>query len=134
MARITLGELLDRNPNTITCNNLMPDYYNFQPLDGTSIPIETYDRMEIVLTWERVYGDELTQLLDIIESTQGATRAVTELTYDDDHLLVGDVVIMNAVIQPIAMTGGTYNDIPIDLGASVTITVAPNDYTFLQVI
>jgi len=134
MARITLGELLSRNPTSISCNNLMPQYYIFEPLDGNSILIETYDRIEITLVWDRVYGSELTQLLDIINDTQGATRAVTEIDYSDNHILSGEVVILNSVIQPIPMTGGTYQGKELDVGAFVSITVSPNDYTFLEVI
>ncbi len=134
MGRITLGELLSRNPTYISCDNLMPDYYVFQTLDSTSIPIETYDRMNITLVWERIGGDELTQLMNIIDATQGETRAVTELDYDDNHILQGEVVILDASVRPFPMTGGYYNGIYIPLQAEVTIVVSPNDYTFLQVI
>lgn len=126
-----MGELLDRNPTSISVSNLLPDYYIFQPLDSTSIPIETNNRMQITLTWDMVTGDDLAQLMDIIGTTQNTTtRRSTSLTFDDTHILSGDVLLISANVSPHPGTGGYYGDIFVPLVANVTMTVMPYNFLF----
>jgi hypothetical protein len=132
--RITLDELLTRNPISLSIDNLMPQYYIFQPLDGVAIPLETYYRTQVTLTWDKVFGDDLDQLVDIIASTQPTNqRNPVSIDYNDYHLLEGEVVIIDASITPLPATGAQLSQnvtIDVALAASVSITVIAYDFSY----
>ena len=136
--RIILGVPLRRNPTTVTTNSVTPQYNGFQPLDGTIVPIQLFERMEITLAWDRVSGADLMQLINIIGKTQvDGTRAPVVLNYNDRRILEGPVIVVNASVEPLQGTGGPLVKIDgwgaqVPLVAAVTITLVPVDYKILR--
>lgn len=139
MSRMVLGNLLLRNPSSISTTNMMPTYSSFQPLDGTVIPIRRNDRPEITLVWDRVCGSDLDQLMNIVNSTQlYGSRDTVMMYYNDNHLLEGYVILVGASVSPIPSTGAYYTElghaahIMIQQEAMVSITVVPYEFTVLR--